>query len=177
MAAKRKPAEETPETASETPNAGSGPQRQPGEDAPEPPKRYAPDPFPLDTDRLAGTRLLGCGQYFNKDLGKYAFRKLQIQFDEKPPEPILEMVRNAGFSRNFKEKVWEIVIPEDRPKEARGAAEDLFKEVSQLLREAKGLGQTKTPFQPILRSHPSRGSQRRDAAFLSHFLRVARAGP
>jgi len=60
----RKHAEETRETASETPPAAATPARQPGEEPSGPTqKQYAPDPFPIDPDRLAGTRLLGRGQY------------------------------------------------------------------------------------------------------------------
>jgi hypothetical protein len=148
MAAKRKPAEETQETAPESPQTAAAPERQPGEKPSVPTKKqYAPDPFPIDIDRLAGTRLFGRGQYYDRDLGRYAYRKIQIQFDEKPSDPqILDKVREAGFEWRQEDRAWSMNVPQDGRIEARRAAEQLYQEVSRMLREAKGLGQSKAPF-------------------------------
>jgi hypothetical protein len=148
MAAKRKPAEDSQEPLSETPNAAAAPERQPGDEPSEPAqKRYAPDPFPMATDPQAGIKLLSRGHYYDKDLGRYAYRKIQLQFDEKPGDPqILDKVKEAGFAWNQGDRAWSINVPRDRRIETRRDAEELYQEVSRMLREAKGLGQTKAPF-------------------------------
>jgi hypothetical protein len=148
MAAKHKTAEKIQETATETPHAAALPERQPGEDPAEPTqKRYAPDPYPIATDSHAGTRLLSRGQYYDKDLGRYAYRKIQIQFDEKPSDSqILDKVKAAGFEWRLEDRAWSMNVPQDRRIETRRDAEQTYQEVSRMLREAKGLGQTKAPF-------------------------------
>jgi hypothetical protein len=149
MPTKRKTAEQAQGTAPET-ETTSVPQseRQPGDESPERTRTFAPDPFPIDIDTRAGARLLAGRRYYDKQSGSYAFRNLQIQFDEKPSQPIREKIRAAGFEWDADAESWIKVLPQDNSRDGRRAALALFEEVTGMLRAAKGLGPSpeKTPF-------------------------------
>ncbi len=145
MSTKRKTAE-AQAAAPETQTAAAEAQgRQPGEDPAEPKRSFGPDPFPIDTDTKAGARLLAGGRHYDKDLGRYAFRNVLIQFDQKPGQLVLDKVSQAGFSWDRKHQAWTKKVAVDSPVQSRLAAEELFREVTATLREEKGLGSEKAP--------------------------------
>jgi hypothetical protein len=143
---KRKTAEPLPASPSEALTAPTA-ERQPGDEPTTAPQLY-PDPFPIHTDRKAGIKLLTSRRYFDKALGQYAFRQVQIKFDEKPPQPILGKIGEAGFTWDRTQRAWTRPVPEDGAMQSRIDAERVFKELATMLREAKGLGeeQGKVPF-------------------------------
>jgi hypothetical protein len=146
MSTKRKVAEQ-PEAAPQDQTAATPPQdRQAGDEPPESKRTPGPDPFPVAIDTAAGVALLESGRYYDKGLERYAFRNVQIAFDDKPAEPVLDKVRNAGFAYDYARNAWIKRVPPERSIRTRLDAEALFKEVSAMLREAKGLGQEKAPF-------------------------------
>jgi hypothetical protein len=139
MAAKRKTAEQVQETPPETAAAPAS-ERQPGDEPAETKRDLGPDPFPIDTDAKAGARLQGRQRYFDPDLGRYAFRRIEIKFDQKPDDQeILDKIKNAGFDWNREQKAWSKMVPKDEAIRTRVDAERLFQEVTGLLRAAKGL--------------------------------------
>jgi hypothetical protein len=148
MATKRKTTEQIQETTLETATAAAS-QRQPGDEPTETKRDLGPDPFPIDTDAKVGARLQGRQRYFDTDLGRYAFRRIEIKFDEKPDEQtVIDKIKEAGFEWNREQKAWSKIVPKDEAIRARVDAERLFQEATQMLRAAKGVAAEpqKTPF-------------------------------
>jgi hypothetical protein len=157
MARQRKAAQEAQETPTQdsapdtgAPAADAAPERQPGDEPAEARRPLGPDPFTIDTDPAVGARLQGGRRSFDRDLGRYAFRDVQIRFDEKPDQPLLdklrEKFRETGFEWKADKKAWVKTVPQDEAVRARVDAERLFQEVVGMLREARGLGPAKAPF-------------------------------
>ncbi len=146
MSTKRKTTEAQAAAPERQTTAAEAQERQSGDDAEEPKRSFGPDPFPIDTDPQTGARLLSSGRYYDRELGRYAFRNVQIKFDEKPAQAVLDKVSQAGFSWDRKHQAWTKKVAEDSPVQSRLAAEELFREVTATLREEKGLGSEKVPF-------------------------------
>jgi hypothetical protein len=148
MATKRKTAEQDQETTLETATAAAT-QRQPGDEPAETRRDLGPDPFAIDTDTKVGARLQGRQRYFDRDLGRYAFRRIEIKFDEKPDEQaVIDKIKEAGFEWSREHKAWSKIVPKDEAIRTRVDVERLFQEVTQMLRATKGLAPEpeKTPF-------------------------------
>ena len=145
MNANRNNAERLEESRDENPSAAAAVQeRQPGDDGEQKPqKKYAPDPFGIASDNDVGARLLSSGLHFDKDLEKYAYRNIEMQFKEKPSDAILNQLREGGFGWKGEKKSWVKKVSKDTARQDRIDAEDLFHEVVSQLREAKGLGESK----------------------------------
>jgi hypothetical protein len=126
--------------------APEAPERQPGDEPAEQKRSSGPDPFVIDTNPAVGLRLLSSHRYFDKASGRYAFRDIQIKFDDKPGQAILDKLKEAGFEWDRDNKAWSKKVPKDEAIRTRVDAERLFQEVLGLLRAAKGLGQEKAPF-------------------------------
>jgi hypothetical protein len=146
---KRKAAQEaqesTPETQAPTPTDAT-PERQPGEDAAELKRNLGPDPHVIETDPKAGVRLQGRHVYFDRGTGRYAFRAIQIKLEEKPGQPVIDKIKEAGFEWDREEKAWTRSVPRDEALRSRVDAERVFQEVAGMIREARGLGPAKAPF-------------------------------
>jgi hypothetical protein len=150
MVSKRKAAQpaEEPTPATETTAAPAAPERQPGDEPAETKRNPGPDPHVIEIDPQAGARLLSRHRYYDKALERYAFRDVQIKFDEKPGQAILDKIKEAGFDWDQEDKAWSKKVARDEAIRTRVDAERLFKEVAGMLREAKGLGEApgKAPF-------------------------------
>src|SRR5688500_7141710 len=55
-----------------------------------------PDPFGIATDSVAGVRLFESRQD----------RQMAIKFDEKPPQPVLDKMHEAGWSWKAAHGIW-----------------------------------------------------------------------
>ncbi len=99
------------------------------------PKRIPdPDPFPLITDAAAGVRLLRS----NRD------RQFAIMFGDgspkdKPPQPILDKMHEAGWEWKSALRVWALPFTPDSAIRRQMEAERLCETVATLLRQEKGI--------------------------------------
>jgi hypothetical protein len=115
-----KPAEEiappSKDAASSPPAAESG-------------QRAIPDPFAIATDYTVGVSLLESRRY----------RQMQLKFNEKPSQPIIDAVKAGGYQWNSQDRVWTRQINRNNAMETRIDAERLFKHASAALRQEKGI--------------------------------------
>jgi len=91
-------------------------------------RALVPDPFLIALDNESGVRL-----FENKQA-----RVMAIKFDERPAQPIIEMVKDAGFRWNPTERVWTKPVHGDSAMSTRINAERLYQEVRQMIRQDKG---------------------------------------
>ncbi len=89
----------------------------------------APDPFELAGDYGAGVRLFEG----RRD------RQMAIQFDEKPGQPVIDKLREAGYRWNPSDRVWTHPIRQEFARSIRIEANRLFQEVRQMLRQEKSI--------------------------------------
>jgi hypothetical protein len=141
MATKRKIADEAQVIGPETATAAQ--ERQPGDEPPERPKTFAPDPFGIALDNLAGVRLFES----KRD------RQMAIQFGEgkpedKPSQEVIDKLKEHGYRWNGSDKIWAKPVRFPDAMQTRIEAERLFQEVSQMIREEKGIpaGKQAAPF-------------------------------
>jgi hypothetical protein len=87
-----------------------------------------PDPFLIAVDNAAGVRL-----FENRQA-----RVMAIKFDEKPDQPVIDMIKEAGFRWNPTDRVWTHRVREDSAMASRIDAERLYQEVRQMIRHDKG---------------------------------------
>jgi hypothetical protein len=85
----------------------------------------APDPFGIAGDYVAGVRLFDSKQD----------RQMVIKFDEKPSQPVIDKMKEAGYRWNGPDKVW----THPASMSARIEAERLYQEVRQMIRKEKGI--------------------------------------
>jgi hypothetical protein len=88
-----------------------------------------PDPFAIALDNEAGVRL-----FENKQA-----RVMALKFDDKPAQPILDKVKDAGFRWNPTDLVWTKPVRGDSAMATRIDAERLYQEVRQMIRQDKGV--------------------------------------
>jgi hypothetical protein len=89
----------------------------------------APDPF-----RIAGDYLAGVYLYESK-----RDRQMAIKFDEKPPQPVLDKVSEAGFRWDRENQIWAHPVWPSSAMATRINAERLYQEVRAMIRQAKGI--------------------------------------
>ena len=87
-----------------------------------------PDPFNINTDVVAGMRLSESRRY----------QKMLISFEEKPSQEVTAALKEGGFRWEPMEKVWAKDI-RDNPLSARIKADEVFKEVSKMIRAERGI--------------------------------------
>jgi hypothetical protein len=87
-----------------------------------------PDPFLIALDNAAGVRL-----FENRQA-----RVMAIKFDERPAQPIIDMIKEAGFGWNPTDHVWTKPVRGDSAMATRIDAEHLYQEVRQMIRQDKG---------------------------------------
>jgi hypothetical protein len=92
-------------------------------------KRIPPDPFDIASDYVAGVHLLESRRY----------RQMQIRFDDKPSPAVIEAVKAEDFRWNGRDKVWTKQFYQDTAMQTRIDAERLFKQVSGMIRQEKGV--------------------------------------
>jgi hypothetical protein len=88
-----------------------------------------PDPFKIAGDYIAGVHL------FESRQG----REMAVKFDEKPGQPVLDKLKEAGYRWNPTDRVWTHPIRQDSAMGTRIDAERLYQEVRQMTREEKGI--------------------------------------
>jgi hypothetical protein len=88
----------------------------------------APDPFGIASDYAAGVHLFDS----KRD------RQMALKFDEKPPQPIIDKVKEAGFRWEGADQIWAHPYG-DNPLTVRIEGERLYQEVRQMVRQAKGI--------------------------------------
>jgi hypothetical protein len=88
----------------------------------------APDPFGIASDYVAGVHLSESRRY----------GKMLLAFDEKPTPEVTGKLKDAGFRWEPQEKVWTLGTY-GNPMSARIEADRVFKEVSKLIREQRGI--------------------------------------
>ncbi|HUQ71453.1 MAG TPA: hypothetical protein VM165_18135, partial [Planctomycetaceae bacterium] len=110
--------------------------RQAG-DEPQDERQFAPDPFTVATDPLAGVKLLLSRR----------FRRAEIEFaDGKPSQPVIDKLKEREFRWEPKEKIWIRPMRTADAVSTRIEAERTHKEVSDMIRDEKGLGREKAAF-------------------------------
>ncbi len=92
-------------------------------------RSIAPDPFGIAGDTVAGVRLFENRQD----------RVMAIKFEEKPGPAVLDMLKDAGYRWNPRDKVWVYPIREETARATRIEAERLYQEVRGMIRQEKGI--------------------------------------
>ena len=146
MSRKRTPDQETPET---TTAVTDPPASEPAADKPgfadrvgQKKRPSAPDPFLIATDVAAGVRLFESKQD----------KQMAIKFGDgslagKPSESVLDVLRNAGYRWNNRDRLWGHPVQGDSAMRTRIEAEQLYQEIRQMIREEKGIKPTpEVPF-------------------------------
>ena len=88
-----------------------------------------PNPYTIALDNDAGVRLFES----RRD------RVMAIKFDEKPAQPVIDMVKAAGFQWKPTDQVWTRPVRGDSAMATRIDAERLYQEVRQMVRQDKGI--------------------------------------
>lgn len=89
----------------------------------------ATDPFKIAGDYLAGIHLFESRQD----------RQVAIKFDDKPGQPVIDKLKDAGYRWNPSDRIWTHPV---RPESAMGTrieAERLYQEVREMTRQEKGI--------------------------------------
>lgn len=92
-------------------------------------RALVPDPFLLALDNAAGVRL-----YENRQA-----RVMAIQFDEKPSQPVIDLIKEAEFRWNPKDRVWTKPVRGDLAMATRIDAERVYQEARKMIRQDKGV--------------------------------------
>ena len=138
MPRKRTPDQSSTNTESTTSTATAEPETS---EIPEPKQSFAdrvgqrkqwvsaPDPFEIATDAVAGVRLDESRQD----------RQMAIKFNEKPPQPVLDKMHEAGWSWKPAHGIWAYPVRPDIAVTTRIKAERLYQEVREMIRQEKGI--------------------------------------
>ena len=88
-----------------------------------------PDPFGIAGDYLAGVRLFES----KRD------RQMALKFDDKPSQPVIDKLKEAGYHWNPTNLIWAHPVREDNALTTRIDAERLYQEVCKMVRQEKGI--------------------------------------
>ncbi len=88
----------------------------------------APDPYGIAGDYVAGVRLFDS----KRD------RQVALKFEEKPPQAVIDKVKEAGFSWKPADQIWAHPYG-DNPLTVRIKGERLYQEIRQIIRQEKGI--------------------------------------
>jgi hypothetical protein len=88
-----------------------------------------PDPFAFAGDNVAGVRLFES----RRD------RQMAIGFDDKPSQPVIDMLKDAGYRWNPSDRVWTHPVRPESAMATRIDAERLYQDARQLIRQEKGI--------------------------------------
>lgn len=112
-------------------------ERQPGDDTVPPKRKFAPDPFGVASDYLAGVHLRQSRMN----------RRVEIGFDDKPPQEVIDKLKENGYRYNSQDKVWTKPVVGDSAMRTRIEAERLYKETADMVRQSKGIAASQSvPF-------------------------------
>ena len=130
MPKRKSPDEPAGDTAQEpSPEASTSPERQPGDEPDKPKRKFAPDPFGVASDYLAGVHLRQ----------SRLNRRVEIAFDDKPPPEVINKLKENGYRYSSHDKVWTKPIHEDNAMRTRIESERLYKETAEMVRQSKGI--------------------------------------
>jgi hypothetical protein len=91
---------------------------------------FAPDPFSIATDNIAGVQLFES----KRD------RQMAIKFDDKPSQGVIEKLKEASYRWNPTDRIWVHPVEADFAMSTRIEAEKLYQEVRSMVRQEKGFG-------------------------------------
>jgi hypothetical protein len=94
-----------------------------------PSRPVRPDPYTIALDSAAGVRLFE----YRRD------HVMAIKFDDKPAQPVIDMLKEADFRWNATDRVWTHPVRWDSALSTRIDAERLYQEVRQMIRHDKGI--------------------------------------
>jgi len=89
----------------------------------------APDPFGIAGDYVAGVRLFESKQD----------RQMAIQFDDRPGQPVIDKLKEAGYRWRPTDRVWTHPVRQESAMGTRIEAERLYQNVRQMVRREKGV--------------------------------------
>ncbi|MBC8166725.1 MAG: hypothetical protein H7Y20_12740 [Bryobacteraceae bacterium] len=89
----------------------------------------APDPFKIAGDYVAGVHLFESRQD----------RQMAIKFDDKPGQPVIDKLKEAGYRWNPVDRVWACPVRLESAMGTRIDAERLYQAVRQMTRQEKGI--------------------------------------
>lgn len=87
------------------------------------------DPFGIAGDNVAGVSLLESRKY----------RQMIIKFNERPIQPVLEKLKEAGYRWNSADQQWTHQIRQESAMATRIEAKRLYEEVRQMIHDHNGL--------------------------------------
>lgn len=64
---------------------------------------------------------------------------MAIKFDDKPSQPVIDKLKEAGYRWNPADRVWTHQVRQDSAMTTRIEAERLYQEVRQMIRQEKGI--------------------------------------
>jgi hypothetical protein len=88
-----------------------------------------PDPYGIAGDYLAGVRLFES----RRD------HQMALKFNEKPSQAVINKLKEAGYRWNPTDRIWAQPVWPATAVSTRIKAERLFQEVSQMIRDEKGI--------------------------------------
>lgn len=88
-----------------------------------------PDPFGIASDYQAGIHL--------RETRKY--REMQLVFDEKPSQAVIDKLKENGYRWNSKEQLWAHPVRQEAAMTTRIDAERLYQDIAKMIREEKGM--------------------------------------
>lgn len=92
-------------------------------------RAFAPDPFEIAGDYLAGVRLFES----RRD------HQMALKFDEKPSQAVIDKLKEAGYRWNPDDRIWTQAVWPATAMSTRIKAERLYQEVCQMIRAEKGI--------------------------------------
>lgn len=95
---------------------------------------FAPDPFGIAADYLAGVQL-----FESKRDRQMAIKFGEGRPEDKPSQDVIDMVKEAGYRWNSADRIWAHPVRPESARTTRIEAERLYQEVRQMIRQEKGI--------------------------------------
>jgi len=92
-------------------------------------RAFAPDPFEIAGDYLAGVRLFES----RRD------HQMALKFDEKPSQAVIDKLKEAKYRWNPTDRIWTQPVWPATAMTTRIKAERLYQEVCQMIRSERGI--------------------------------------
>jgi hypothetical protein len=93
-----------------------------------------PDPFVVAVDVAAGVRL-----FESKRDRQVAIKFGEGRPEDKPSQPVIDKMKEAGFRWNRTDKIWARPVTSDSAMSIRIDAERLYQEIRGMVRQEKGI--------------------------------------
>ena len=95
---------------------------------------FAPDPFGIAADYVAGVQL-----FESKRERQMAIKFGEGRPEDKPSQAVIEMVKEAGYRWNPADRIWSHPVRPESAMTTRIEAERLYQGVRQMIRQEKGI--------------------------------------